>query len=182
MAGQHFLHGNSSAGVWTPEDRDFMEQDELMMDINSSRKSSLDLTFDDTALSNEEKYLRAYWAWVHPFYPVVHQPSFDIHNTSPLLKAAMLALGAQAMDEAVDKKKARLLHERSMKVLQKVPNAIATYVLTSTDTSFSGRLTNGILSAYATCKLSFSSKYTPFTNLDVRLSNSRRSLRKFTSM
>lgn len=96
-----------------------MEQDELVLSINTSRSSSLDLSFDDNTISNEERYFTAYWTWVHSLYPIVHQPSFNAHSTSPLLKAAILALGAQACDNAQDRRTARVIHERCVKVLQK---------------------------------------------------------------
>ena len=105
---------------WGPEDRDFVEQGELAMNLSTSRSSSLDLSFDEYAPSGEERYLDSYWTWTHPFYPVIQRRAFDATHASPLLKAAMLALGASACEDTADKQTARLIHERCMKVLQKV--------------------------------------------------------------
>ncbi|KAK3709086.1 hypothetical protein LTR37_011065 [Vermiconidia calcicola] len=120
MADQQILLGTfGSSGVLTPEDRDFMETDDLVVPSNTSQGSSLDFSLDDSTYTNEERYLSAYWHWVHAYYPVVHRPTFSIQNVSPLLRAAMLALGAQALGDAADKGNARIMHERCTKVLKK---------------------------------------------------------------
>lgn len=105
--------------AWTHDHRDSMEQSELIVPLASSGSSSLTLDYNDTTISNEPKYLAAYWTWVHPLYTIIHQPSFNINHTSPLLKAAILALGAQACDNSTDKRNGRIIHERCVKVLQK---------------------------------------------------------------
>lgn len=71
-------------------------------------------------LSDEKKYLDAYWKGIHSYWPIIHRPTFALHCTSPLLKAAMLALGAHALDEATHKRNARSMHEKCVKVLKKV--------------------------------------------------------------
>ena len=121
MADQQFLLGTvGSSRLLTPKDRDFMEHDDLLIPTTSPRGSSVDLPLDETTYTNEERYSGAYWRWIHPFFPVVHRPSFILLNASPLLKAAMLALGAHALGDAADRTNARLIHERCVKVMKKV--------------------------------------------------------------
>ena len=121
MSDQPMLLGSfGSSRILTPEDRDLMEHDDLLIPTRSPRGSSADLSLDENIYTNEERYLGAYWLWVHPFYPVVHRPSFLLQTASPLLKAAMLALGAHALGDTEDKKNARIVHERCAKVIKKV--------------------------------------------------------------
>lgn len=108
-----------SSRMLTASDRDLMEQDDLIIP-SDTRHDSLDITANGPAYTSEDRYLGAYWLWVHPLYPVVHRPSFRLHDASPLLKAAMLALGAHALGDPLDKTNARYVHERCMKVLKKV--------------------------------------------------------------
>lgn len=107
-----------------PEYRDLMEQAELSVHLDSSELSSLNLNVEEATYTNEDRYLEAYWHWVHPFFPIVHRPSFSQYNASPLLKASMIALGAQALGGASDKKNARVVHERCVKVLKKVSGVL----------------------------------------------------------
>lgn len=121
MSDQQLLPGAfGSSGIMTPEDRDFVEHEDLQVPTGTPQGSSLDLTLDEHTYTNEERYAGAYWLWIHPFYPVIHRPSFSLHNASPLLKAAILALGAHALGDAADKTNARIVHERCAKVLKKV--------------------------------------------------------------
>lgn len=62
-------------------------------------------------------YLDNYWRLFHPSYPIIHKPTFDSVGGSPILKAAMLAIGAQYTDDAAAKAKSRTLHERCLKLL-----------------------------------------------------------------
>ena len=97
-----------------------MEGDDLTIPTRSPRGSSIDISLDENVYTNEERYLGSYWLWIHPFFPVVHRPTFKLRNASPLLKAAMLALGAHALGDAEDKRNARTVHERCTKVIKKV--------------------------------------------------------------
>jgi len=97
-----------------------MEAQELIIP-SASPRSSLDATFDEyTTFTNEQRYLGAYWTWTHALFPVVHKPSFNPHAASPLLRAAMLALGAHMLQNQTDMGNARIIHERCAKVLKKV--------------------------------------------------------------
>ncbi|ORY14073.1 hypothetical protein BCR34DRAFT_246156 [Clohesyomyces aquaticus] len=65
-----------------------------------------------------EQYLDNYWRLFHPSFPVVHRATFDGMNTSPMLRAAILAIGAQYSNESRDKRHSRVLHDRARKVLE----------------------------------------------------------------
>lgn len=71
----------------------------------------------------EEQYLNAFWQAINPLWPVIHRPSFDAMTASPLLKAAMISLGAQSIGDVNDFSNARVLHERCVKVLRKRSSA-----------------------------------------------------------
>ena len=101
-----------------------MEHSQLLIPTGTPPGSSFELTLDETTYTNEQRYLNAYWVAVHPFAPVVHRPSFVLEHASPLLKAAMLALGANALGDASDKTNAKIVHEKCMKVLKKVSPAL----------------------------------------------------------
>ena len=121
MAGQSLpLNTFDTQQLLTPEDRDRMEFSQLLIPTPSPHSSSQDLSLDELNYSNDERYLGAYWRWIHPFYPIVHRPSFVLASASPLLRAAILALGAHALTENADKRNAKIIHERCMKVIQKV--------------------------------------------------------------
>lgn len=107
----------------SPDYRDFMEQHELVVPTGTP-PLSIEQSVDEQTFSSEDRYLEAYWRWIHPFFPVIHRPTFQLRNASPLLRAAVLALGAQALDNASDKKNARITHERCMKVLKKVGETV----------------------------------------------------------
>lgn len=103
-----------------PEYRDFTEQSELAVHMGSPETSSMGLSFDEPAYTNEYRYIEAYWNNIHPYFPIVHRPSFNPHTSSPLLKASMIALGAESLGATIDRTNARLVHERCIKVLKKV--------------------------------------------------------------
>ncbi|OQN97138.1 hypothetical protein B0A48_17235 [Cryoendolithus antarcticus] len=67
---------------------------------------------------NEERYLGAYWQNVHPIWPVVCKASFDPMTSSPLLRAAVVALGAQSIGLREDFQNAKTVHERCSKVIK----------------------------------------------------------------
>ncbi|KAF2119235.1 fungal-specific transcription factor domain-containing protein [Lophiotrema nucula] len=66
-----------------------------------------------------EQDLDNYWRLFHPSFPVVHPATYDGVNDSPMLRAAMIAVGAQYSDDPSAKRKARILHDRCMKLLDK---------------------------------------------------------------
>jgi Fungal specific transcription factor domain len=66
------------------------------------------------------QYLDNYWRLFHPSFPIIHKPTFGGVNESPILKAAMLAIGAQYTDDAAAKAKSRSLHDRCLKLLDQV--------------------------------------------------------------
>ncbi|KAI4942669.1 hypothetical protein J4E91_009838 [Alternaria rosae] len=63
-----------------------------------------------------EQYLDYYWRLFHPTFPVVHRPTSM--NPSPMLRAAMVAIGSQYSADSSDKKKGRDLHDRCLKLLE----------------------------------------------------------------
>lgn len=120
-----YYNSNDMANIHLlPEYRDALEQAELSVHMVSPESSALNLSLDEVTYTNESRYLAAYWRFVHPLYPVVHRPSFDRHNASPMLRASMIALGAQALNGSSDKTTARLAHERCVKVLKKVSGTL----------------------------------------------------------
>ena len=122
MADQQLPPGTFGAQpVLTPGDRDFMhELDDLLIPTPSPQGSTVDFGLDEVNYTNDKRYLGAFWRLIHPFFPVVHQPTFILRNASPLLKAAMLALGAHALPDTSDRRNARIIHERCLKVVKKV--------------------------------------------------------------
>lgn len=67
-----------------------------------------------------EQYLDNFWRHFHPAFPVVHRTSFERVSQSPMLHAAMIAIGGQYSNDASVKRKSRLLHDRCVKLLDKV--------------------------------------------------------------
>ncbi|KAF2024308.1 hypothetical protein EK21DRAFT_104758 [Setomelanomma holmii] len=64
-----------------------------------------------------EHYLNNYWRLFHPTFPIVHRSA---HGTvSPMLRAAMIAIGGQYSSDTSVKSKARKLHDKCMKLLAK---------------------------------------------------------------
>lgn len=67
-----------------------------------------------------EQYLNNYWRLFHPAFPIVHRPTFGSMNTSPMLFAAMIAIDGQYSNDASTKRTSRTLHDRCIKLLEKV--------------------------------------------------------------
>ena len=65
-------------------------------------------------------YLDAYWHQFHPMFAVMHKPSFDTFNTSPLVKSIMIAIGAQYLEDEQSQTISRCLREICLKLLQRV--------------------------------------------------------------
>lgn len=65
-----------------------------------------------------EQYFDNYWRLFHPTFPVVHRATFSGVNESPMLRAAMIAVGAQFSNDPSAKRRSRILHERCMKLLE----------------------------------------------------------------
>ncbi|KAF2634247.1 hypothetical protein P280DRAFT_494410 [Massarina eburnea CBS 473.64] len=66
-----------------------------------------------------EQYLDNFWRHFHPTFPVVHRVTFESVTQSPMLHAAMIAIGGQYSNDALVKRKSRILHDRCMKLLDK---------------------------------------------------------------
>ncbi|KAK3678959.1 hypothetical protein LTR78_001412 [Recurvomyces mirabilis] len=116
----------SSIPIWTngvlrlmpAQERDDMERNSLF--INSASWTNLNGLLPYNAASNDDqRYVDAYFTWVHPSYPVLHKASFDLTSTSPLLRASVLALGMHALPNATDMNNAKTIHERAEKVIKK---------------------------------------------------------------
>ena len=67
-----------------------------------------------------EQYLDTFWRLFHPTFPVVHRPTFESMSAPPMLHAAMIALGGQCSTDASVKRKSRILHDRCIKLLERV--------------------------------------------------------------
>lgn len=67
-----------------------------------------------------EHYLNNYWRLFHPAFPIIHRPTFGSANSSPMLHAAMIAVDGQYSNDTNTKHSARKLHDRCIKVLDKV--------------------------------------------------------------
>ncbi len=167
--------------VITPEDRDFMHEiNDLLIPTPSPQSSTADFGLDEASYTNDDRYLGAFWRWIHPFYPVVHRPSFILPSASPLLKAAMLALGAQALPDTSDRRNARIIHERCLKVVKKVKALRECNHRTAVaDLIYRGLSTPGTPFALAICKRWCSSKFIRSSNLAVLLFNYRKCFRTF---
>ncbi|KAK5127240.1 hypothetical protein LTR85_008602 [Meristemomyces frigidus] len=119
---QHYLQlaTDGSVRILTAEERDNMEFGDLSIPASLPQDSgALADTFDGITATNEQRYLGAYWMWIHPLHPMVHKPTFDLEAASPLLRASMLALGAHMLQNSMDMENARILHERCMKILKR---------------------------------------------------------------
>lgn len=75
-----------------------------------------------TTLDAESLACQSYFAWIHDQIPIIHKPSFfdNPEQNSPLLLAAVMALGGQALGRHSDNAGAQVLHEQCVKVLKRV--------------------------------------------------------------
>ncbi|KAJ9643621.1 hypothetical protein H2199_004300 [Coniosporium tulheliwenetii] len=69
--------------------------------------------------NNTDEHLDNYWKSFHPSYPILHLPTFNAVDASPLLKASMMIIGALYDNQPPAKSEAKLLHERCLKVVAK---------------------------------------------------------------
>lgn len=109
------LPGNGTALL--PAYRDFLEQDELTTPTSAPQNFGARQLHHHA--DNEQRYLEAYWRSVHPIWPIIHRPTFDVSYTSPLLRSAMLTMGACLTGDQVDAANACILHKRCLKVIKK---------------------------------------------------------------
>jgi hypothetical protein len=72
------------------------------------------------SLRTKQHYADAYWKNFHPLFPVLHKQSYQSQSPSPLLGAAVMAVGAQYTDEQFAKGDSRILHEKCMELITKV--------------------------------------------------------------
>lgn len=99
-----------------PEYRDLLEQDELV--TPTSVPQNFGARQYHHRVDNQQRYLDSYWHSVHPIWPIIHRPTFDISYTSPLLRSAMLTLGACHIGHQIDSANACILHKRCLKVIK----------------------------------------------------------------
>lgn len=102
-----------------PEYRDMLEQDELVTPTSAPQAANFGQNQYRHRADNEQRYLEAFWRSVHPAWPVLHRPTLDPSRTSPLLRAAMLTLGAHSTGHPIDSGNACILHKRCLKVIRK---------------------------------------------------------------
>ena len=110
---------DGSVRMMTASERDNRESSDLVIPTTAPLEPWEETTFNDLAFTNEQRYLAAYWTWIHPQYPIVHKPTFDLDRTTPLLRASMLALGACMLQSRTDIENASAIHERCVKVLKR---------------------------------------------------------------
>lgn len=67
-----------------------------------------------------EQYLDYFWRLFHPAFPIIHRPTFEHMNVPPILHAAMIATGGQYSNDISVKRKSRILHDRCIKLLERV--------------------------------------------------------------
>jgi hypothetical protein len=72
------------------------------------------------SLRTKQHYADAYWKNFHPQFPVLHRQSYRSQSPSPLLGAAVMAMGAQYVDEPYAKGDSRILHEKCLELITKV--------------------------------------------------------------
>lgn len=109
---------DGSVRMTTAEVRDNMEFGDLLVPSTMPQDSSSE-TLAGLSFTNEQRYLGAYWTWLHDIYPLVHKPTFNLDAASPLLRASMLALGAHMLQNSTDMDNARIIHERCAKILKR---------------------------------------------------------------
>jgi len=102
-----------------PECRDFLEQDELVTPTSAPQAANFGPNQFHHRIDNEQRYLEAFWECVHPAWPILYRPSFDSTRASPLLKAAVITLGAHSTGIPIDSGNACILHKRCLKVIRK---------------------------------------------------------------
>lgn len=67
------------------------------------------------------EHLDKYWQAFHPHFPIKHRPTFVFNAEKPLCLAAMVAIGAQYSGVVGARAESRMLHEKCLKALAKVP-------------------------------------------------------------
>jgi hypothetical protein len=72
------------------------------------------------SLRTKQHYADAYWKNFHPVFPILHKQSYQSQSPSPLLGAAVMAIGAQYTDEQFAKSDSRILHEKCLELITKV--------------------------------------------------------------
>jgi hypothetical protein len=66
-----------------------------------------------------EQYLDSYWRHFHPTFPVVHRFT-EAMSRSPMLHAAMVAIGGQYSSDSSVQTKSKELYEQCVKLLERV--------------------------------------------------------------
>jgi hypothetical protein len=70
-----------------------------------------------------EQYLNNYWRLFHPTFPIVHRSTYGGMSSSPMLRAAMIAIDGQYSNDTNSKRSSRVLHDRCIKLLAKVSHS-----------------------------------------------------------
>ncbi|KAF2399510.1 hypothetical protein EJ06DRAFT_522406 [Trichodelitschia bisporula] len=70
-------------------------------------------------LGTKQHYVKAYWEHFHPLFSILHKQSYRSHTPSPLLSAAVMAIGAQYTDEPAARHDSRILHEKCLELIAK---------------------------------------------------------------
>lgn len=71
-------------------------------------------------LKTKQNYVQAYWKHFHPLFPVLHPQTYQQRHSSPLLSAAVMAIGAQYTDNPFAKSDSRILHHKCQDLIIKV--------------------------------------------------------------
>lgn len=102
-----------------PEYRDMFEQDELVTPTSVPQAANFGPNQYHHRVDNEQRYLEAFWRSVHPSWPILHKSTLDSVRAPPLLRAAMVTLGAHSTGHPTDSGNACILHKRCLKVIRK---------------------------------------------------------------
>jgi hypothetical protein len=78
------------------------------------------------SLKTKQHYVDAYWKNFHPLFPILHKQSYRSQSPSPLLGAAVMAIGAQYTDEQFAKGDSRILHEKCLELITKYKQTLRT--------------------------------------------------------
>lgn len=106
--------------------------------------------FLDVDVVTQDYYMEQYWLQFHPVFPIIHKPTFHANTAGSLLLGAMLAIGAQYVDNDVASKHAQNLFTACQKQLAvSVPPFTRDYINQSAPlTSVPG---NPILTVVSSC-------------------------------
>ena len=103
-------------------------------------------------LKTKQNYVQAYWKHFHPLFPILHRQTYQQHRLSPLLTAAVMAVGAQYTHKPFAKTDSRILHQKCQELIAKVGDTSVILGSRFADASRSTRTPLGPLTASIYCR------------------------------